>query len=277
MSKTPIKLIGMLGAATLASLPILFAEDTAAAWKVRSLTSALALTGVEESPSIKTVSLRNASDKAITAFAVSLSAGADRYTHYVDFYGAQPTGLGPLEVHRVKIPITEFKDANGVLQIDAVVFEDGSSDGSSAAISFVTAKRLGRIMETERIRAILGPLASQYNNDANLNALRSVGTLPASAEEAFKSLEQVHIDGVSLDALRKLDTYTLSGFLEGVRNSREDGLWKLRDVDRLPVASLDATVPARAAAFAQVRQLFEEKSAWYRAHWSGTLGTGANQ
>jgi hypothetical protein len=78
------------------------------------------------------------------------------------------------------------------MRVLAVVFEDGSAEGEQSAIGFIHMRRLGEILEAQRVRDLLDSLDSR-TDDASLAALENrIGLLSASPAQALASVEHVH-------------------------------------------------------------------------------------
>jgi hypothetical protein len=111
------------------------------------------------------------------------------------------------------------------------VFEGGSGNGVPGRLAWIDFKRLGRAFETERITGMLRAPNGANDADRLLEALSgAVSDLPDSVERACQSLLNVSLRGASLAEVRGADKQLQAAFLEGVRNAREDALFKVRQI-----------------------------------------------
>jgi hypothetical protein len=251
--RKPVRIATIAMLFAVGCLSIAAAQDPFNGWKVVQRTDALSLTGVDNSTGFTVFSLRNTTAKTISAFAVSLGDNRNPENHYIDYFGSASGGLAPGGVHQLKL--APPANAARALRIAAVVFADGTSGGLQSYVDFVAFKRLGRILETERVERIL---ASSTGGGA-LNDIRSrLGELPGSVDEALASMDDgltARLPGVFLAEIRQADQHALEGFLTGVRNSREDALRTVAGLGERPAAS----------ALQQLRKTYDEKSQEGRA------------
>jgi hypothetical protein len=139
---------------------------------------------VEESDAETTFLFQNSSTKPISAFSFAFD---DSTTHTVDFLEADNALLPKATCPFVTVN-TNLRESDHVVRLLAVVFTDASSDGAQSALDWIHAKRLGRILEAERVGRLLDS-AGQGVDDASIaTLLAKIGTLPTSAEQAASSL-----------------------------------------------------------------------------------------
>jgi hypothetical protein len=231
------------------------AGDPLHGWKAVARTAALRLVAVRESDTrskMTTLVLQNQTAKGITAFAVSFGNSTDSegasQTHEC-FESAMPVCVLP----GGSVSLFPSSRMARILNIDAVVFEDGSGDGARSAIDAMQYSRLGRMFETERIRSIL------ESADTDFGSIPArLGSLPQSPAEALASMVSVNLPGIALDRIRQADSRSLVTFFAGVRNTREDA------IRRMPEYELRAGSPA--GALAEMRREFHDLSNQYRAY-----------
>jgi hypothetical protein len=231
-----------------------FSKIDPAGWTVNDVTGALALSSIEERDSLFTVSLKNTSTEMITAVALSFRENSH---HYQDWLNADSPGLAPGNTFSVTVgpdDVTHHK-----IDIAAVIFEDGSGKGSTAQLDLMNCHRFGQILEGARIGNILRNRHAS-DDDAGMNALaQKIGKMPDSSDDAFKSLEGVHVPGISIATL-KLNNEKLRNALHwGVSTTRERALRQMEHVRQLPVASTNANVPSRATALSFILEQYDKQ------------------
>jgi hypothetical protein len=231
------------------------------------------LTKVEESAVGTTFSLKSVSGKLITAIAASSPPSQATYHHYYDYLDRGALGLATGVTYQLRIsPQETASNVQHVLQIDAVIFDDGSAEGSRGDIDFMNAKRLGRALETERIRGLLARPETQSRGVEGFAA--GVGILPEHIAEALVELKDVSLPGLSvLDFESRGRVDPERAFVSGVRNARQEAQWKVKEIQQLPVGpSADVGERTQAAAISALRQRYEELVTSYRERGQKTLG-----
>ena len=243
----------------------LAAQDLLRGWTTNQGTDALVLSKVREDWPSTTLSLRNTSSKSITAIAASSPPGVDTYHHFYDYLDSGSAGLGPGETYNLRISPEEASlNAHHVLNVDAVIFADGSAEGSRPDIDFMNAMRLGRVLETERIR---GHLARTDERFLDVDKLaESIGVLPNSPEDAFASLSDVSLPDLSVaDFPPNGGAKSLRAFLGGVRNARQEALWKMEELRKLPAKTpAGPDVRTQSTSLLALKRTYEAKSGVYR-------------
>jgi hypothetical protein len=160
------------------------------------------------------------------------------------------------------------------LEVSAVVFEDGTSEGWQPHIDSIFYSHSGRILETERIKNILASMNSHFAGDSDVKILtEKIGSLPESADHAFDELAAVgQAAGLSMSNLQPHGTAARGAFLSGVRSAREEMLWQLDHLRELPATSADPSALTRAGFLFHLRQQYDEKTIRYRAFLKRTRG-----
>ncbi len=251
----------------------LAAQDLLRGWTMNQRTGALVLAKLREDGLSTTLTLRNASDKPITAIATSSPPGVDTYHHYYDYLDSGSAGLGPGATYNLRIgPEEASLNTHRVLNVDAVIFADGRAEGSQSDIDFMNAMRLGRVIETERIRSKLARPDAQYLDVDSL--AEGIGVLPESPEDALASLSDVSLPGLSVaDFPPNGGVDSLRAFLGGVRNARQEALWKVEEIRGLPARTPSGPgVRSQATSIMALRQDYEAKSGVYRGLGQNALG-----
>jgi len=233
----------------------LAAGDPLQGWKAVDQTGALQLVAVRTSDDpMKTMTLvlQNQASKGISAFSVSFGASTngDRASQTEECFGsATPVCASPGSA----VSLYASAPDSRVLNVDAVVFSDGSGAGTQSEIDAIQYSRLGLMFETERIWGILEA------SNADFATIRSaLGGLPQSLDETFASLAGVKLPGITLDRVRQAGSRTLSSFFSGVRNGREFAARRLPEYER--------RAGSPAGALAEMRREFHDLSTQYRAY-----------
>ncbi len=199
---------------------LLCAQDDVNSWQINASTSALTLASVQNREGDTVFSLKNTSQKTIVAFSVALGrAAAGRESVFdiqevIDSFHREGQCVAPGASYSMSFPTKNVMGlAEKSFRISSVVFDDGTGDGSSAGLTFITSMRLGDMLETERILSLLGdPGASK----------QLIGNVPESVDEALSALNDVQLPGVSMDAVKArfsdvTNDIGRQGFLVGVR------------------------------------------------------------
>jgi len=231
------------------------AGDPLQGWKTVDRTAALRLVAVRKSDGqikMTTLVLQNQTQKGIGAFSVSFgdSTNRDQIGQTEDCFGsATPVCVLPGGSASLFPSVPE----SGILNIDAVVFDDGSGDGAQSAIDAIQYRRLGKMFETERIRSILEASNADYGT-----VPAALGGLPQSPDEALASLAGVSLPGIALDRVRQADSRTLASFFGGVRVARESAVRQMPEYER--------RAGSPEGALAEMRREFQDLSIQYRAY-----------
>ncbi len=252
--------LGSLGPAVFKSLPCSLSTPAAPAgdplrgWKAVPKTAALRLVAVRDNARSKmtTLVLQNQTKKGISALSVSYgnSSDRDRRGQTQECFGSA-TPVCVLPGGSVSLPSSA--PGSRILNIDAVVFDDGSGDGDQSAIDAIQYDRLGRMFETERIRSILEASSTDF---ATVPA--KIGGLPQSPDEAFASLAGVMLPGIALDQVRQSGSRSLASFFSGVRVTREFAARRMPEYERRGGSP--------ASALTEMRREFQNLSDQYRAY-----------
>jgi hypothetical protein len=226
--------------------------DLLQGWKTIARTTALQLVAVRDSsPSMSSTTffLQNVSQKLITALKVTFGSDGGTGLLVDCFVSTAPVCVLP----GTSYMLSQANASDHTLAINAVVFEDGTSNGVQRDIDAISFGRLGRMFETERVRSIVDAADAEF---ATLSA--KLGGLPKSAEETFPAFEQVQLPGITLDRIRSAAAYSLGSFLGGVRNTREDATRRL--------AEFQQRTATPAAALEEMRREIRDRSNRYRAY-----------
>lgn len=275
-------IIVMSAMVSVACLSTLWAQDTLFGWKSEGRgTHAMLLYSMKESGIITTLSFKNVSEKSITAFALSFTnASEDSFLGQFCF-GAESNCFAPGTVFPVRFMTDNLSTiADRTILITAILFEDGTREGSDREVEHINSLYLGMMFETERIKNILiSPIGSKVNkkqppasaeewdiSDEDLKALvAAIGTPPQSLQAAMDSLEHVRLPGVSVDNIRTASPVTRHAFLTGVSSVRQSALWELAHLHDRPIAPENSKVPMRPPGFAQLRRKYEAMSLKHHA------------
>jgi hypothetical protein len=182
------------------------------------------LIAVEQSGAVAEFVLKNVSSGTITAFTVTHGGVG----HTIDYFQADGD-LQPGATYSLKVASEEVSGSDHILNVTCVVFADGKAEGTPDGIDFIKGRRLGRLFEVERVKAILEGQTDTLPVEAGLEAFNAkIGSLPASAAEALQSVESVRVPEANLADIRASGSRVMDGFMLGVRNARQDALWKVK-------------------------------------------------
>jgi hypothetical protein len=253
-------LVVRLGLLLLATTVVTLAQDQSSGWRLLGWQSDLpdrhlAIVSVDQAPSgAIRVLLKNTTEKPLNAVVIATSGNTGFGVDYFPGMDVPPDGT-------IEVRLTGQEAAAGDrrLVVEALIFADGSEYGSRAQILQIAGKRLGRILEIERIRQILAGAPEQDVSDAFVDTLSTrVGELPASFAEALESVRHIRIGDFD-PALYKFDQKRLrDGFFVGVRGAREDALMSLGRLRSLVERPGDRTT--RAALLSSMRTDYAELS-----------------
>lgn len=249
--------------------------DPLGGWTASQKTGAVVLVKAQEGPAATTFSLENVSGKLVTAIAASSPpTGTTSYRHFYDYLDGSSAGLPNGATYEFRIsPQEAASNAQRAIEIDAVLFEDGSADGLQRDIDFMNAARLGRAYETRRISGLLTARSDAQSPDTDALA-RDIGDLPDSIDAALASLKDVDLTGLSLAKLRSPGgTDNQHAFLSGVRNAREEAQWQVKEMRQLPAASsADPGARTQSTFILALRQAYGGKTDMYRGLVQQLLG-----
>jgi hypothetical protein len=226
--------------------------DTLKGWATDGLTSTIALIDVQESPAATLFILKNLSTRPATAFTVS----HDTISHTIDYFQTD-ADLAPGATYTLQLASREIANAPRVLRMTAIIFADGSTLGLDGDLAFIHAKRLGRVVETERIKRILDLPVDTKAREGALRQIRTkIGDLPQSTSELLSAIQGMNLPGMESQALAITDKKNAHGFLFGVRNARQDVLWKLDQFERLVASSGEQAMSIQTKVLSGLRQLY---------------------
>lgn len=222
---------------------------------------ALTLAGGEESD-VETVFLfKNSSTKLIVVFSVVFDPDI---VHSFDYLETNET-LRPGALHRVVISARELARSGHIARILAVVFADGTAEGVQSAIDYIRSKRLGRMLETERIRNLFKQAGTGADRVSLATLLRDIGSLPNSTEEALSSVENIRLPEAEASSIRTADELAKATFVFGIRGVREDARWSIGEVMQLPEMPDSAAISEAARRFAELKAHYDKVAEKYRA------------
>jgi hypothetical protein len=242
-------------------------------WKIERHTAAIEVTAVDDTPYQQTITLKNASSRAITGYILRASP---LEVHTLETIG-QPWAPGETKVFTIGPELTRSSDYT--IAVLGAVFEDGTSEGGSPQIQELQFQRLGMMLEFARIDGILStePRAPE-SKEALLGA---IGDLPSTPDEAVKSLSGVTFRSLSARGLNPPrpdhteSTRLMHSFLGGVRVARETVQMRLKDLDN-PSSDFSSTVTdpllRRAARFDRMVTEVKANLAMFGSYVSRTGG-----
>jgi hypothetical protein len=240
------------------------AQDPLRGWKVNAKTNALALVAVDESPRDITFFFKNVSGRTITAWIVLFGPdGQDVRRDHLDSFGGVLGGLVPGDAYPVSIGAQEASQyADRTVEVSAVIFADGGSEGSPRSLSYMNHWRLGWMLETERVARLFRTADAGDLDDASIGALTErLGKPPGSPVEALASVQEERLPGVSISDIRRADVDSLRAVFTGIHAARNSGLRKLEELRALPLSSSEPQARTRTSAFSRLRQEYEGLSA----------------
>lgn len=246
-------------------------------WKAKNLTNAIVLAAVQESDTTVTFSFKNVSGRVISGFAVCFDcdhSGPDKNRTQAalgrDWFGSEPNGWMNAEIEKITQPTSNSRMQQRSLEISAVVFDDGTSEGWQPNIDSILFSRLGRILETERIKNILAAMKSRFSGDSDLKILsEKIGSLPESVDFALNELT-TEAAALSMSNLQPRGTVARGALLSGVRTARQEMLWELAKLRNLPPTSTDSSVLTQAGLVSNLQQQYDEKAIRNRAYLKRT-------
>jgi len=183
MLKTILRKLGsgILSGAIFCSLAS--AQDALGGWRADGPARAVELTAADEDANGVVFTFQNVSGRAITALHVS-RVGVDSG---VDFSEADDlSSLGPGQTYKLRSARVSTQGGEArVVTVKAVIFEDGTAVGAAPFINLIAGRRLGRVLEAERVRRIFALPVSGHIGTTGVRALGvELGELPGSAQEA---------------------------------------------------------------------------------------------
>ncbi len=207
------------------------AADPLRGWRTDPKTNALELMSVQETEKLTTFVLKNTSAQSITAFAVTHGNAAYTMDRFLT-----DTSIAPGESYSLNVATLDLAGKTRVIELSAVVFEDGTSAGAEKELENITAHRLGCALELQRVKTILDHASSLPPNSKDLEGLgNQIGRIPATLPEAIASLESARLEGVDVRTLN-LGGGQRIAFLSAVRNTRQDAIQKVSQLERLPLS-----------------------------------------
>jgi len=255
----------------------LFASQKARVdWKVDQHTGAMRVietSTLMDHPDLLTLTFQNISDKTITAYAFSYQDGTTETTRYEDWFDSESGGLPNGEKSSITISVEEAMRAGKALDILAVVFSDGSSEGVPAFIESIEFNRLGQIVETARLKRIFREMPVNQVGDTEAKELKKkIRELPESVLKEMDGFPDMVSPEVSKDEILRGSPRALNAMLAGVRSVRENATAQVEQMMRLPAHSQDQSEITRGKMLEQLGQYYENRSRAHRAYLQKTRG-----
>ncbi len=252
------------------AMSLLASQKVHVDWRVDQHTGAIRLvetSTLKDNPDLLTLSFQNISDKTITAYAFSYQDGTTETTRYEDWFDSESDGLPNGETSISTISVQEAIRAGKALDILAVVFSDGSSEGVPGFIESIEFNRLGQIAETARLKRIFREMPVKQVGDTEEKELRKkIRKLPESILEEMDGFPDMVSPEVSKDEILRGSPRALNAMLAGVRSVRENATAQVEQMMRLPAHSQDQSELTRGKMLEQLRQYYENKSGAHRAY-----------
>ncbi len=243
---------------------ILSAQDRFHGWKVDSRVKSLQLESVEESGTLIEFAFKNISDKVISAYSICFSRDSESTScHDSDWFETEIGGLPHAGVDRLSIGQAEADEyKNRVLEIAAVLLDDGTAEGLIPQISSIELKQLGRAVEMRRLSNILASFATRTLNDSDLGTLANeVGAVPERLDQGIvDDLRSTRIDGLVIPEYQSLSEGLRLSLFAGVRNARIDMIRTIEDLRLKPLSSPGSNVVTRSVYFTALQRHYAEYS-----------------
>lgn len=162
--------------------------------QIRNYTNAFEVVGTETVGEMYVVSLKNISQKAISAYSQSLGPSG-RPTNIRDSDGVgSGQVISPGAVHREEVPLIAFAHSaettsshEAILNFIAVVFDDGSSEGFPERVKVIKDRRVGERIQLKQVKRLLNEAANAKDAEIpsiRLNSLKArIAALADTAEE----------------------------------------------------------------------------------------------
>lgn len=247
---------------------ILAFDDSLSGWRVNSLGDALQLSSVEELPTGIAFNLTNKSDKVITAYSICFgSDGLFNNCHEVD-WSTDDSSAGLVEGKSDKVILSLNETAqykNRILQIAAVLFEDGSTEGTQDRVTYLHVKRLGRTLELYRSLSIISSFMDSAMNDSDIENLKNeIGHVPTEFNEQLANemanARDKFIPQLALPNFAKLSNIIRLSFVTGISTTRNRVVFTIMDMRTHPIISADKHVATRAIYMSAFRDLLRKRS-----------------
>ena len=232
----------------------LAAQDDTLGWRCSGRVEALSLASVKRvaggSGPSSTLTFRNDSQKAIAAFAISGSVRLD-----VELFELEHLLLPGETQDVVVVPTMNNGNTSPSIDVSAVLFEDGTYVGSKSQAAGITYQRLGRLVETERVRRILEAASGGNLDDSVVASLRSeVGDPALSVEEAYADADTTGVRVGPLRTLRSASRALSDSFLLGASNVRDEARQALDQMKQIPVQAPPGRARTRVNYLAHLQQ-----------------------
>ena len=257
-------MIALAAAIAFQCTAVLYAQDAFRGWTVDARTKSLELLAVDESAGKTTFVLKNVSGRVISAYSACFSRGQGFTScHDSDWSDADTEALADGDMDRLVIGSAEASEyKNHILQISAVLFEDGTSEGLPYNISFIELKRLGRALETRRTSDVLSSFNGRTLGDLEIERLADrIGTEPKQPDQQFvNEVKGMSVPGLAMPDFQNLSERLLGSLFVGVTNARFDMLRAIDDLRKLPVSSADPNVLARTVYLSGLQHDLDERS-----------------
>ena len=190
---------------------------------VMNRTQAFLVLKAERGPNEFSITLKNNSRKTITAFSISPGKG---YTILEEFVFAEISDIGvaPDATFAKSYP-TLLSSQTESIEIKALVFDDGSSEGDARAVREIEDSRLGEQIQIRRAVRELQSFLETGSADVSELKRNLSKTLNSSDDETLNILTE-------LKPARAATNRALSGDLRtGLSNGRQSVLRRLADAE----------------------------------------------
>jgi hypothetical protein len=253
--------VALLGGSAVTALA---AEDTLQGWKVAGITSVIALSAVDETPKLTTLRFQNVSGKAVGGFCVSFGVERKPPLDCKDSFSGVISSIAPNVIVPVRITPDLVVRSGRLIQMLAAVFEDGTSEGSH--VDFLIYRRIGAMLEVERIKSILEDPNGHYEGPGGAEALTArLGRDPKTNAEAVESVRGITLPGLSVDSLTFPNVDADAGFRGGLGTTRFLSLQDAKRLGDLPASAVGPHTLTQATFLSQLRQKYESASARHHA------------
>jgi hypothetical protein len=149
--------------------------------QIRNYTNAFEVVGVETVGEMYVVTLRNVSQKAISAYSWTLGP-SNRPTYTYDTDGVvSGQVISPGAIYREQISVIAFTHSaettpshKAILNFIAVIFDDHTSEGFPERIKVLNDRRIGERIQLKRIKRLLNETADGEDSEIASNRLNSL-------------------------------------------------------------------------------------------------------
>jgi hypothetical protein len=250
----------------------LISQTALSGWKSTGKLTGLTLIAVTETQFRTTFTFKNTSGKVISAAAISFYGNGDAATNrYEDWFAEEQGGLSDGNTFDLDLGKEEAAEYNHKFEVSGVVFEDGTSQGSKYQLDFIRFGRLGKLLETERIRNVLAGAKGRFIGDEGIKMLMAeIGSSPQSEQEAIAAADKANPSDAALLELRQAQEGIRQSFFMSVQNTRIDMQKKMQELRKMP--QKDSRALTQAAYLSELLQNYDTRSKTYRSVWERAQG-----